>query len=368
MAKKKEEQNGLFSLMRKMDYSDGLMRSINKDGVETPIAVYAHGMRVTKAYEQHEKSKSATSEGDGVANLAFGEVAKLPEDSDTLVLRYNILPQKLCINPSNMTGIFITENIVGKLENVLASDKGQNAIDNIAKAYAYNILSGSALWRNRSIATSITTTVSYDDKEIVVDDSSDMELRPFFNDNGNVSSESPALNNDKVSELATCIATSFKSSKHCVINVEHKATTIPGAEIFPSQLFLDKSMSSYKNAEGKTAPREFYKMPGSKANKDTEVNWGITAEKLGNALRTFDAFHNFENGMMKEMVIPVEPNGGVLTYATAFRNGAKNNYYYFQRMLLNKGEEEFLNTISDGDLIFFIGNIVRGGLFGETEK
>jgi len=122
-----------------------------------------------------------------------------------------------------------------------------------------------------------------------------------------------------------------------------------GQEVFPSQeLILDRSS-------------------GKKSKTLYHVN-GVAAmhsQKIGNAIRTIDTWYpEYSDGSASVGPIAVEPYGSVTSMGKAFRQPKQKQDFYnlLDRWVLKDHEPD------EGNQHFVIANLVRGGVFGESDK
>jgi len=195
------------------------------------------------------------------------------------------------------------------------------------------------LWRNRIGAEQVEVQVAQ-----LVDgqaaqkwsfDAFSLSLRGFDN------SDNAAL-----SQLAELIANGLAGKCHVLLQVTAYVRMGAGQEVFPSQeLILDRGRGDKS--------RTLYEVKGVA---------GIHSQKIGNALRTIDTWYqeSEDNGP-----IAVEPYGSVTTQGRAYRQPRKTKDDFY--------------TLLDGWVLrdnapaleqqhFVIATLIRGGVFGDSDK
>jgi CRISPR-associated protein Csy3 len=157
-------------------------------------------------------------------------------------------------------------------------------------------------------------------------------------------SAAPAL-----SELAQIIEHGLTGQSYILLNVVAYARVGDGQEIYPSQeLILDKG--DKKGGKSKT----LYHVGDIAA---------IHSQKIGNALRTIDTWYPDENGDGLGP-IAVEPYGSVTSQGKAYRQPKdKADFYTLLDNWVLKDKAP-----APGDQHYVIATLVRGGVFGESDK
>ena len=153
---------------------------------------------------------------------------------------------------------------------------------------------------------------------------------------------SPALDG-----LAQAIEAGLAGQSHVLLEVTAYARVGDGQEAYPSQeLILDKG--DKKGQKSKT----LYKVGETAA---------IHSQKIGNALRTIDTWYPDDDGLGP---IAVEPYGSVTSQGKAYRQPKdKADFYTLLDNWVLKDKAP-----APGDQHFVVATLVRGGVFGESEK
>jgi CRISPR-associated protein Csy3 len=145
--------------------------------------------------------------------------------------------------------------------------------------------------------------------------------------------------------MGTLLAQGLAGQSHVLLQVTAFVRVGAGQEVYPSQeLILDKD----KAGKSKT----LYHVNGVA---------GMHSQKLGNAIRTIDTWYT---GAADNGPIAVEPYGSVTTQGKAYRQPkAKEDFYTLFDNWVTKGLAPALEQQH-----FVMATLIRGGVFGETEK
>ncbi|MDA3979094.1 type I-F CRISPR-associated protein Csy3 [Gallibacterium sp. AGMB14963] len=261
-------------------------------------------------------------------NLQTVNVAALDHTKDTLVVQWSckVLPfagkPNVCNNPEYQTALETT--IQDYLEKIGTKE--------LSYRYAYNIINGRWLWRNRMGAEHIKISVTIDDEILEFTDVKQLSLNNF-------SYQDPQL-----TKLIDYIEKGFKGEQFILIKVEAEVKVGEGQEVYPSQeLVLDNS----NNRKSKI----LYQVNGIA---------GMHSQKIGNAIRTIDTW--YDNNA--QFPIPAEPYGAVTNLGKAFRQPKQKMDFYslFDNWILN-GEAPSLEQ-----QYYVISVLIRGGVFGASGK
>lgn len=268
-------------------------------------------------------------------NLQTVDVAALPADADTLKSVFTLRVLGNCGRPSACNNADYLQKLMGEVSGYIAA----NGFGELARRYAINIANGRTLWRNRVVAEEIEVQVRQLDKGVVAQewtfDALAFSLRDF---------EVPAIHRDAVQQLAERIESALKGEKYLLLEVIACVRMGAGQEVFPSQeLILDK---------GKDRKSKFLYHVADVA--------AMHSQKIGNALRTIDDWHE---GADEVGPIAVEPYGSVTSLGKAFRQPkAKADFYTLLDNWMLRDQIPVLN-----DQHYVIANLIRGGVYGEAE-
>lgn len=266
------------------------------------------------------------------ANLQKVDVAALDHDCNLLRADWQLKVLPFTGKPSVCNNQAYQE----KLLEVVQGYIHDNGLHELSERYAYNMVNGRWLWRNRIGAKTIRLTVEIDcegNKESMT-----------FNDNvQHYPLNSFDISDNRIQTIAQFIEKGLLGEQLVMMKVTAVADIGHGQEVYPSEeLILDKSNSN-------------------KSKVLYEVNGyaGLHSQKIGNAIRTIDNWYPDA-----QFPIAVEPYGAVTTLGTAFRQPKDKQDFYslFDNWVLND-EKPDLNQQH-----YVIAVLLRGGVFGESGK
>jgi CRISPR type I-F-associated protein Csy3 len=351
----------VFSFRRSVEISDGSMVSVDDAGTEYPIYVREHGMRTTAAYDteraQRVRGRDATDSG----NLTLVEKAKIPSEGSILKIDFTarILPIQARADMSSDPAFFA--DIEKAIKNQIDDKKDASPLSLISKFYAFNLLNASWGWRNRDVASSIKVNITWgNSKSITIGDAHEWPLHPVKRNaviEANDIKQPYQDKNDYINELASDIDSAFRGGHPGVLTIHCTGlfTLFSGAEVWPSQVFNPLDVMRGKSKLGK----QFFRIPTFSQRADSV---GITAEKIGNALRSYDAWHANELGI--DDVIAVDPKGGTVRYRLAMRSDGHKDSIHSLLPKFKSGA----STLSLPESIFVMGCIVRGVVMGTKDE
>ena len=348
----------VLAFERKLECSDAVFeQSLGLDGDNTPVVVREKSVRGTisnrlkaNIANDEEKLKSEVEK----ANLQTVEIASLDSDKDTLHVKWSckVIPfdgtPAVCNNSAYQT----------KLEQSLHQYIKTTGFGELAHRYAYNIINGRWLWRNRSVAEHISIKVS----EIIEHDQSQTtksyKLIAEFN-----ALDYSLKSFDDVSEsenkIANILVRGMQGDVNSGLHIEAIVDFgMGGVEVFPSQNYLEEKPKGFS--------RSLYQLNPIRPERQAKDNQflgqaAIRDQKIGNALRTIDTWYDkfLENDSKP---IPVEPNGASLDAQDFFRVDKKKKDSAFDILK----EIRSLDPNSDKGM-FLIACLVRGGVYSEGE-
>jgi CRISPR-associated protein Csy3 len=149
--------------------------------------------------------------------------------------------------------------------------------------------------------------------------------------------------------MAAVIEQGLSSSDgYALLDVQAFARMGDAQEVYPSQeLILDRGEK--KGQKSKT----LYVVDGVA---------GMHSQKIGNALRTIDTWYPSEEGQIGP--IAVEPYGSVTSEGKAYRQPKqKADFYNLLDNWVLKGQVPV-----EGDQHYVMATLVRGGVFGASDK
>lgn len=263
-------------------------------------------------------------------NLQTVDVAQLPAGSDTLKLAFTLRVLGELSVPATCNDAAYQQ----ALSHTISQYINENQFHELSNRYAQNLANGRFLWRNRigveSLQINVQARINGQECQDFVFDGFDFELRDFKPVEGDLAKLSNLINN------------ALLGKHYLLLTVEAFARIGDSQEVFPSQeLVLDAKDSKSKY---------LYNVNGVAA---------MHSQKIGNALRTIDTWHE---GVEEVGAIAVEPYGSVTNRGKAYRQPkAKQDFY----------------SLLDGWVIsnkvppveqqhYVIATLIRGGVFGEA--
>lgn len=349
MAKSELSTASVLAFERKLDPSDGLFSagrwSDSANGASWPVlAIHEKSVRGTisnrlKTRDQDPAKLDASIQS---PNPQTVDVATLPNDADTLRLRFTLR----VLGGAGAPAACNNADYQAKLQATVQSYVAEQGFGELACRYAHNLANGRFLWRNRVGAEQVTVEVRHlernEAKQTWRFNALDFSLRHF---------EVPAESAEAIAQLARVFEQGLAgTSSYTLLEVVAYARVGDGQEVYPSQeLILDKG--DKKGRKSKT----LYAVGNVAA---------LHSQKIGNALRTIDTWYPAEGG--DELgPIAVEPYGSVTNQGKAYRQPRQKADFYSLLdgwVLRGKAPE----TI--GDKHFVMAILVRGGVFGDSDK
>ncbi len=351
MAKTDLKTASVLAFERKLDPSDALFSGGKwggRDNGEKWAAVTVRE-RTVRGTTSHRKA----GQGVGVAKLSgeiespnpqTGDIATLPNDADTLRVRFTLRILGGAGTPSACNNADYQIKLQGMVQQY-AKDIG---FAELARRYASNLANGRFLWRNRMRSEQIEVQVRQlaqgEAAQSWSFDALSFSLRDF-------AADSPALG-----ELAKVIEQGLSGQAHALLEIVAYARVGDGQEVFPSQELISGGQEKLL-ADGKT------KVTKNKTLYKVGDVAGFHSQKIGNALRTIDTWYpaDEENGNIGP--IAVEPYGSVTSQGKAYRQPKQKADFY------NLLDEWVLKDKSPeaGNQHFVMATLIRGGVFGAKD-
>ncbi len=326
---KKISLPSVLSFERKLETSDGLMYSGNWGESAEPQLQEWQAIPITK--RQNRSTQSAygipdakKSEPNPVSSNS--DDANLSPGNDTLKVSFslriigNVGKPFACNEPDY-------EAAIGK--QMAVYKEKEEGLKTLALRYAYNIVNGRFLWRNRVCAEKVLIKVKTEKKlDDLIFNAHDFSLNDFEKN----------VDNTELKSLMEVVYLGLNGDEHkfSFIEVEAYVKLGSGQHVFPSQ---EMNMGEKK----KVLFRLFVE------GKECAAMHNV---KIGNAIRTID---NWYSGA--ERPIAVEPYGSVTQMGQAYRK-TKDDLYTLMLNWLNE------KTVIDEDKHFVVANLIRGGVFG----
>jgi len=335
----------MLSFERKLETSDGLMFAgdwgdINSEEQQKwqPIAIVPRQNRSTQSAYGIDDSKKM--EPNPVSSDS--DDANLPLDNDTLKLTFSLRVIGSVGKPFACNAPVFAAAIEQKSQEFKASE----GIGELAFRYAYNIVNGRFLWRNRVGAEQVIIQVALNGEEpALVFDAYDFSLNSFDKNRDNESLK-------KLADAIRAGLISDEENSFVFLKVDAFVKMGKGQHVFPSQ---EMNM-------------------GEKKKKLFQLNHCAAMHnvKVGNAIRTIDTWYgdtmlvkaegkgktaavNIES--MIKQPIAAEPYGSVTQHGRAYRASKNDLYTLMLNWVNDRGVEEDQKK-------FVVSNLIRGGVFG----
>jgi len=350
MSKKRntKETPEILAFERKLEPSDALLFSGNWEDCDNPnkwppITLKEKTVRGTVVHRLNptKEDPARLNPDEEEANIQTVDVANLPENHDTLRVRFTLRVRPRFTEPTACDRKNYYERIKVIVDSYLAYD----GLKELSRRYARNLASGRFLWKNRISAEQVEVRVDSlkrgeSVQHWVFDSFSEAlcEMRNWEPDAAGLS------------DLAALVAKGLLGQEHVLLRVTAFARVGPGQEVFPSQEFIQKPKGEKKEKGDKS--KTLYHVGGTAA---------LHSQKIGNALRTIDDWYE---GADKNGPISVEAYGSVTSRGVAWRKSENKQDFYtlFDNWIL-KGVEPPAEQQH-----YVMAMLIRGGVFGEGAK
>lgn len=339
---------------RSISCSEALMFGTSKDSF-FPVEVIRRGVRgAISSYGnvyKGEKVDSAENIGKQMdpknANLQQIDVAFMPINTERLSMQFSIIFQANSIAPSGCNDI----EFYAKLTKLVQAYKAAGGYNELAARYAWNILNGRTLWRNRFAS----------EKKVGIE-LGDGTAMCFYTDNMRLDTFERAAMPEGFEVLVTKIAAALSGeSDPLFVTVDVTGYLPLGAEVFPSQEFIPDGKSAKEL--GKVLSSINIVHDGRPVRQAT-----VHSQKIGNAIRVIDEWH----GQTDEYgATPIEAFGYIQSRNNALRlpGGISTDIY-----ALLKGIDGIIEALEadgsviDGDVHYMVAMLIRGGVFSGDRK
>lgn len=299
---------------RSIQPSIGLMYSL-VGTTETPLRVMEEKLR---GVISDFKSGNNLEKNIGNPNLQTIDVARLATNSDTLIVKFNIVFLNQTKEPLIHNA---KDNFAELLKEFSFEFKKINGYIELAKLYFRQIKNGSWLWRNLNIKQTL-----------------EINFFPSFDDE----------------ELINKISLALSGEIPFMLNIVAKLKIGENQEVYPSQEF---SESKEFGADGREKSKVLAKLNDNQAY--------LHSQKIGNAIRTIDEWYN-EYAI--DRPIAVEPFGVNQALQKAFRKPTDKTDLYTYLSNLQVYIDELKKDILSNESKFIMACLIRGGVFGGPGK
>lgn len=346
MAKTDLKTASVLAFERKLDPADALFHAgrweDRDDSNNWPaVAIGEKSVRGTisnrlKTKEQDPAKLDAAIEN---PNLQTVDVATLPNDADTLRVRFTLRILGGAGSPSACNNA----DYQSKLGETVRQYIEEQGFAELARRYAYNLANGRFLWRNRmgseQVEVRIRHLIQGAESSVWTFDALALSLRNF-------TASGDAERN--LTQLAAAVELGLSGQAYVLLEVTAYARMGSGQEVYPSQeLILDRG--STRGQKSKT----LYQVADVAA---------MHSQKIGNALRTVDTWYPDEGENLGP--IAVEPYGSVTSQGKAYRQPKVKMDFY--NLLDGWVLKDKVPPVEQQHYV--MANLIRGGVFGETEK
>ena len=342
-------ETGMLAYARSVQITEGLFfaTSSSNERIKTPIEVLEKGVR---GQSSEDKAKNP-----GKSNPQSVEYAVIPQGHDGVELSCSVRFMPFSLRPHACGNAMVGETYA-RLAQAYKKAQGYRVL---AELFAWNIANARFAWRNRFQTDAMSVTASFEGREIIFD--------PFM-----VSLEKPespdAMETAMVSGNADDLKQFIEGITYGLWNEDRKAFTVgirwnavmqPGQEIFPSQEYMREAK------EVKDLSRVYAKLPTPDGVRQASMH----SQKIGAAMRHIDIWHGSEEHVA---AIAVNPYGGVQETGKVLRDTVSKKSFYDLRKNAGKLLENVEGARSpddiSGDVHFVMANLVRGGVFGSSDK
>ena len=320
----------VLAFERKLATSDAVMYSGSWQGSKwQPIHIQEKAVRGTISNRPKNPRFNDPAKLDAEiqkANLQRVDVAALPQDADTLRVKFTLRVLGNLSTPSVCNDLAYQNELHQVIEDYIS----EHGFTELAIRYASNLANGRFLWRNRVGAEKIVITVK--GSEIWTFNAHDYAMRDFN-----------ARDNQLIA-LAHEIEQGLRGDGFVLLEVDAQVLLGAGQEVFPSQeLVLDSNSSK---------SRLLYQVDNVA---------GIHSQKIGNAVRTIDTWHP---NVADLGAIAIEPYGSVTSRGVACRQPIKKmDFYTLLDNWVTKGQKP-----DPEQQHYVIAVLIRGGVFGEKSE
>ncbi len=348
MAKIELKTASVLAFERKLDPSDALFSGGDWDERKTgeqwtKVVVREKSVRGTISNRLATKDQDPAKLDASIQspNLQTVDVATLPNDADTLRVRFTLRVLGGAGTPAACNNAGYQQ----KLEQTVNQYADQQGFAELARRYASNLANGRFLWRNRVGAEQVEVQVRHqthgETTQTWMFDAHDFSLRTF--------EEPPHVQAD-LQALAAVIEQGLSGKEYVLLEVVAYARVGSGQEVYPSQeLILDRG-----DKKGQKS-RTLYTV-GEVA--------GIHSQKIGNALRTIDTWYP-DDESAQVGPIAIEPYGSVTSQGKAYRQPKQKADFY---SLLDSWVLKDAAPPDVGNQHYVMATLIRGGVFGQKEK
>lgn len=340
----------MLSYMRSLQVSEAVMSGVTGTGNAVPIEVLEKGVR-------GQSSHAAAKVGEfkpGGSNPQMVDYAMLPDGCERLEIRFSLLVMAHALCPSATD----TPDARTALEGLAAKYAKAGGFKELALRYVGNIANGRFAWRNRYLSDEVTVEMKWGNESVAFNPLK-FGLHEIANREQLASgvvqpSDGLKIVDHLVDKFARGLS---EKEKAMALEVRWLSKLPQHSEVFPSQEYA-------RDDNKRNVSRVYASIPRSYEGR--QIRWAIMhSQKIGAALRCIDNWHR----AAAFGPVPVNPYAGVQEAGVALRIGGDGapDFYALKRQPQKMQEALASGELTD-DAHFFVANLVRGGVFGDTEK
>ncbi|NWO07159.1 MAG: type I-F CRISPR-associated protein Csy3 [Alteromonadaceae bacterium] len=269
-------------------------------------------------------------------NLQTVDACALGIDQDTLKHQFTLKVLGGVEHPSACNNTLFKQSYHQAARNYIE----QEGFRELGRRYAQNIANARFLWRNRVGAEQIEVQVKVLNKG---------QEQEWVFDALNHSTRSFDQQDDQINQLGEKVATALASGDGALmLEITTYSQLGKAQEVYPSEeLVLDKGKSKKSKV--------LYQVRGHAA---------MHSQKIGNALRSIDTWYPaYDDEQESAGAIAIEPYGAVTNLGKAYRTPKDKQDFYTHFDAWARGGE-----LSANDQHYVMAVLVRGGVFGESDK
>lgn len=329
--------------------------------VRGAISNYSGVLTDQGSVDEKKAKKAASPEA---ANIQRIDVANLPAGCEKLGIRYSLVIEGNAGEPS---GCNDPEMRCLSIDTV-ARFRELGGFRELAGRYAWAIINGRAMWRNRFATEKLVEVTIHQaaERKTLSFDADGIETwsYPGFDELASAHSDFTSLVEVVESGLTS------KRGKAVFLEVVMKGSLPAGAEVYPSQEFVDAE----KGADGKGKKSKTLSSTRRREGGDSIRQATMHSQKIGNALRTIDEWH----GLVDEYgATAVEAFGYVQSRSATTRlkskEGPKAGRNVYDLLLDIEKVKSTLDQATSskeipGDVLYLVAMLVRGGVFSGEKK
>lgn len=345
MTKSTAPNPALLAYSRSIIPSDGAFFSVDENGLKMPLPVRVKAALGTQS--QYTEDSSPKPGG----NPQRVEYVALERGTRKLSIEFGVTVAGASRAPHSCDVPAWRADLMALVKLYAETDR----FETLGCLYAANIANGRWAWKNRFFADAFSVLVNASGETF------NFDALAHKLDNPAASASDP-----EVKRLGLLIASGLRGERIVRLSVSGLLTLGDAAEVYPSQEFAEKEEEKIGSI-GKV----LFGIPVDGVQRCA----GLHEQKIGNAIRTIDIWHNGyeEDGVQivePGLPLAVNPYGQSRETYIAVRSTGKGNPDLYS--LLKAKTKSVIEDLSNGrvsdDAHFIVANLVRGGVFGFEKK